>query len=1068
MATVMLERDNPLGLEERIEAFESAWNRAGAANPADFLPTEEHPSYPTILCELVRVDLELNWTRGKPKPIEDYIREFPLLRNDSELLQQITYEEYRQRLQAGESVHPAEYAERFDVNISAWPSTRGQAGRSSEGSAESNLTLNVTDHEVNGLALPPVERSELARLVKLQAKEREASKSRLPRPGEKFASFHIVEEIGRGSFGRVFKARQLDLAEREVALKVSLKPDQEPQQLAQLQHTNIMPIFSMHRVGSLQAVCMPLLGSTTLADLIRGLKRSNSLPTSGRILLSTLFERGRTRRNSQTDSSILQSDGSEASASFQSAKLRSQAVVGENDSRPVTHLEQLASMSLVEAALSLMTRVADGLAHAHARGILHRDLKPANILITDDGEPMLLDFNLALNVQQTPTSKARMGGTLPYMAPEQLAAFRKGERISDVRCDLYAIGMMLYELMTGIFPYKVPKGKLPDVAEFMAKDRQAIVPDPRRINPAISPAVASIVKKLLAPNPAERYQSATELKEDLERQLSHRPLKFAPEPSLWERFSKFRHRNPRLCAAASVAAAAMVLIVLPVGVAANEHSKSKRLTQQVFHTQSLSLANRSAEEARQAQICLQSRHQSSALRKQGSELVEKLVNRYGIAEDGQWVARDELQKLTPEERSPMLDALGYAFLAMADTSRTFRPANAVTAGKKPPEYWAKLAEQCLQFNGKSGLLKLPSEQPNFEKMDLSEWDNADLYAQASLLVGQGQYGQALKWLAELLRRDPQFYMGWHLNALCHEELGRYHDAETDWTVCITLQPNFERGWAVFSRGSLRLNARRFVDAKADFDEALNLNPRLTQALINRSLAWRNLGRLAEAEADLSTALTHDDPPTYVWLMRSVVRSLMGKKAEAAEDKAKGLKLEPEDDRGWVTRGWARMDADPEGALADFEQALRLNPRCRHALQNKTYVYGEILRKNTEALAANEELVKHYPDYVPGRAGRGVYRARLGDVKGAKQDAEFCLAQDRSPFVLYQMASLYSQLTCREPQAKSDAFELLGKAIRGDVSLAKRIETDKDFDSIRKEHKLQELVEPALKVGQEGR
>ena len=116
MATVVLDRCNPLDLEERVEAFESEWKRAGLANPAEFLPPASHPSFRSILCELVRVDLELHWTRGQPKRIEDYVRDFPILREDRELLQQVAFEEYRQRLQAGEFVHAGEYAERFDVD----------------------------------------------------------------------------------------------------------------------------------------------------------------------------------------------------------------------------------------------------------------------------------------------------------------------------------------------------------------------------------------------------------------------------------------------------------------------------------------------------------------------------------------------------------------------------------------------------------------------------------------------------------------------------------------------------------------------------------------------------------------------------------------------------------------------------------------------------------------------------------------------------------------------------------------------------------------------------------------
>ena len=113
----------------------------------------------------------------------------------------------------------------------------------------------------------------------------------LPGPGDSFLGFHIVEELGRGAFGRVFLARQGDLAGRMVALKVSAELPGESRTLAQLQHTNIVPIFSAHESPPLHAVCMPYFGRATLADLLEGVEGQASLPASGRELVKVVNSR---------------------------------------------------------------------------------------------------------------------------------------------------------------------------------------------------------------------------------------------------------------------------------------------------------------------------------------------------------------------------------------------------------------------------------------------------------------------------------------------------------------------------------------------------------------------------------------------------------------------------------------------------------------------------------------------------------------------------------------------------------------------------------------------------------
>src|SRR5207249_3913891 len=235
-------------------------------------------------------------------------------------------------------------------------------------------------------------------------------------------------------------------------------------------------------------VCMPYFGGSTLEDVLKGI-RGRSLPRSGRHFVGTLQDRRNSTRTGASSSAGSTPNGQIPCESPAAVA----AEVGDPTAPPAAAgvaataaLEMFEHSSYVGAVLWLGARLAAGLAHAHERGVIHRDLKPANVLLTDDGQPMLLDFNLAADggpQSKVGAAAARVGGTLPYMAPEQLRAFRGGPAsVVDGRSDLYALGLILFELLTGrpAFPVRVGKGH--EVIDKMLADRAGHPPALTRFN----------------------------------------------------------------------------------------------------------------------------------------------------------------------------------------------------------------------------------------------------------------------------------------------------------------------------------------------------------------------------------------------------------------------------------------------------------------------------------------------------------------------------------------------------------------------------------------------------------
>ncbi len=192
--------------------------------------------------------------------------------------------------------------------------------------------------------------------------------------------------------------------------------------------------------------------------------------------------------------------------------------------------------------LDLIARVCDAVHHAHLRGVIHRDLKPGNILVDVSGQPKVLDFGIAratdsdLKVTTMQTDAAQLIGTIPYMSPEQFIG-RRHE--IDFRCDVYALGVILYELLAGRLPHNLDDASLISAAKVITEDDPAPL---STINRAYRGDLNTIVLKALQKEPDRRYASAADLAADVRRYLADEPIAARPTTTMYQ-LRKFARRN---------------------------------------------------------------------------------------------------------------------------------------------------------------------------------------------------------------------------------------------------------------------------------------------------------------------------------------------------------------------------------------------------------------------------------------------------------------------------------------------------------------------------------------------
>jgi serine/threonine protein kinase/predicted Zn-dependent protease len=905
-------------------------------------------------------DQSQRWPCGAGVPVETYLEQHPQLREDTEQVLDLLYHEVLLRTHLGETPTLEEYLERFPA-LSA--QLRDQF--------EVHQALSLLSTARNGQRLGSVQKPT----------------SSAPRPWPTVSGYEILAELGRGGMGVVYEARQVGL-NRLVALKMIRSPaladaDQiarfraEAEAVARLQHPNIIQIHEIGEVDGAPYFSLELATGGSLQDL-RG------VPVAA---------------------------------------------------QPAAHL------------LEMLARAVQ---FAHEHGIVHRDLKPANILLQGSGgrgqeagvrrqesavrsqrlhflaadssplTPKITDFGLAkrLDSASEHTRNGALLGTPSYMAPEQAAA--RPEAVTPA-VDVYALGAILYELLTGRPPFRGTTA-LETIYQVV---HQEVVP-PRQLQPRVPRDLETICLTCLDKYPARRYASALILAEDLHRYQAGEPIQARPTP-VWERGWKWLRRHPALAAASITAILVLAtLMVLHDMDLENRLAEARQQTRRHEIREELSQIGNAlnAQQWREAQERLQQagHHldqlaQEVAVAGDAEELRDRLQRLQGQLNQHQTDA-DRLEQLTAGREQAVFYALGFAGLeAQASLQKTREQVERVihvfgadqeNNGPLPLTSFShaqrvEIREGCFELlldlahaeaaaNDGSPAGVKAANACALETLDRAARLGLDggLYQarRARYLDGFGRVAEAAQARAAAREQPPRRLFEQFLSAYDLYQVGKCDEAIR---LCEAVRMHQPTHFGAHYLNAVcylkKRSGSRVVDsaflgsARADLTSCINQRPEYVWPYLLRGLVHGELGEYDAALADLAHvdawSRSHADEPARYGLLvnRGVVRIRQKKYTQAVQDLNQAVHLRPQEYPAHVdlAEAYQNLQRWPEAA-EQLDQALALRPA---AVLPKIYRNRALLHEKRGDLAAalhdlDEALGHESPGGSSGAAVQDLY------------------------------------------------------------------------------------------------
>jgi tetratricopeptide (TPR) repeat protein/serine/threonine protein kinase len=807
------------------------------------------------------------------------------------------------------------------------------------------------------------------------------------RPGMVIGPYKLLEQIGEGGFGVVFMAEQQEPVRRKVALKV-LKPGMDSRQ--------VVARFEAERQA------LALMDHPNIAKVLDGGQTASGRPYFVMDLVKGV---------------------------------------------PITDYCDQAQLTTNER-LGLFVHVCQAVQHAHQKGIIHRDLKPSNVLVTlHDGTPVVkvIDFGIAKALGQQLTDKtlftgfAQMIGTPLYMSPEQAAL---SSLDVDTRSDIYSLGVLLYELLTGMTPFDKERLRQADYDELRRIIREEDPPrpstrlstlgqaavtisarrqsDPRRLSQLFKGELDWVVMKALEKDRGRRYESASAFAADVQHYLHDEPVLACP-PSAWYRLRKVARRNRARLMVTGVVLLCIVLLGGSAGwtvldrVARRAEAvvRAGDALEEVVRLQGQQKWAQAAGAARRAEDLLAGGGGPEAVRQQAR----------GLREDMEMAARLEdcrLQEAAVKDWFFDASRLDRAYAtAFREYGLDVEQLSAQEAGERMAarsirvqlaaalDDWARAARGARRPGGEGWkhLLAVarvadPDGWRNRFRDAWARWDRKSLeglgtsapvaklpaptLVALSLALNQvGAREPALALLRQAQRQYPDDL--WTNHSLAFQLANdtsppRPEEAIGFYRAAVALRP--QSPGVRLNLGMALERTRRLDEASAEYREALRLKPGYAEAHSNLGATLAGKGQLEEAIAECREALRlkQDYPDAHNNLGAALANK--GRLDEAIAAFRQAVRLKPGDATFHCGLGNALSEKGRlDEAITESRTAIRLKPDFAKAHSNLGGALS-VQGKLPEAVAALRKAVELDPNLADAHNNLGAALAKQGKLKEA--------------------------------------------------------------------------------------